>query len=74
MALAELAVELIAPVIKLLANFFIEVVVEVLIRGAGFIIAHPFSKKLKPDDGVVLFIGIMFWATIILAGLYFIYK
>ncbi|CBL46572.1 hypothetical protein HDN1F_29890 [gamma proteobacterium HdN1] len=68
--LGEIAGEMLGGIFRLLASFFVDVVLEVLIKGLGYLICRPFSKRLNPDGLVALAVGVIGWAAII-CGLYF---
>lgn len=65
MPLGEIAGEVITPIFKFIARIFLEIFVELLVRGLGYLICRPFSKKIEPDDFLVLLVGLVSWGLII---------
>jgi len=51
--------------LKFIGRLFLEIVFEFLIKGAGYILCSPFSrKKLNPDGGLVVIVGMVFWVAV----------
>jgi len=51
--------------LKFIGRLFVELIFEILIKGAGYILCPPFSrKKLDPDGGLVVVVGLAFWAAV----------
>lgn len=49
-----------------IARLFVEVVIEFLIKGAGYCLCRPFSgRRLDPDDVLVSVVGLGFWAVVV---------
>jgi hypothetical protein len=69
---AELAGEVLGGAIKFIVNVVAEVVIELLVKGIGYLICKPFKKNIDPDRGMVIFVGLAFWLFVIL-GRYFAY-
>jgi hypothetical protein len=69
---AELAGEVLGGAIKFIVNVVAEVVIELLVKGIGYLICKPFKKNIDPDGGMVIFVGLAFWLFVILGG-YFAY-
>ena len=68
MPIPEIAGELISPVLRFLGYVLIDLILEVLVRGAGRIICRPFARSLDADGGVVLLIGVLFWIGVCVLG------
>lgn len=50
---------------RLFAGIFIEVILEILIKGPGYFIKKLFSKKDPDPDGIdVALLGILFWLAV----------
>jgi hypothetical protein len=64
MPLGEIAGEIVVGLLRFVAQFFFDVVLEVLVRGPGYFIGRIFSRYIDPDGLAVLFIGVMFWVAI----------
>lgn len=64
MALGEIASEITAALFRVLAEF----VVEILVKGPGYIICRQFSSKVDADGPAVVLVGLLFWAIIALSG------
>jgi len=64
MPVGEIAGELLGGLLRLVGRFFLEVVIEILIKGTGFLICKPFNKRIAPDGIIVVFFGFMFWILI----------
>ena len=73
MPLGELAGGLIGAVLRLVVYFFLEVILEIVIRGPGYLICRIFRKDVDPDGGWVATAGFAFW-LVLLCGVYFLYK
>jgi hypothetical protein len=56
--------EIAAGLLRLFAWFFVEVVLEVLVKGAGYLICRLFNKQVNPDGFPVIFTGLFFWGLI----------
>jgi len=70
MPLGEIAGEALGGLLRIVGQFFAEIVFEVLIKGAGYLIVRPFRPSVNPDGALVVTIGIVFWAS--LGGLGFV--
>ncbi len=69
----ELLLELIAGLSRAIANVFAELVLELAIRGPGYLICRKFERHIDPDSAWVVVSGIMFWAVIGCAA-YYVYS
>lgn len=66
--LADIAGELLGKAFRLIAAFLPEVVVDLLIRGPGYLVCRLFKKDIKPDGAVVLVVGLLFWGLALLVS------
>ena len=64
MPAGELASGLFGGVFRIFGWFFIEFILEILIKGLGFIICRIFSKKVDPDGVLVAFVGLALWVLL----------
>ncbi|MES9991954.1 MAG: hypothetical protein ABW098_08375 [Candidatus Thiodiazotropha sp.] len=66
MPLGEIAGGLIGGTLRLIGQFFAEVVLEIAIKGLGYLLCRKFSRSIDPDGILVLVVGVLAWAAIIL--------
>ena len=73
MPLDDLADGLLRVIGRLILHFFLEIVFEILIKGAGYLILKPFyrKKELDADGWAVTSMGIVFWLVMAGVGFYF---
>lgn len=64
MPLGEIASEVLGGVFRFVGNVLLEVILEFLIRGPGYLLCKLFKKDIDPDGGLVVFVGIAFWVVI----------
>ncbi|MEL7447911.1 MAG: hypothetical protein AAFN78_01810 [Pseudomonadota bacterium] len=58
---------------RLLGRLFVEVVVELLIKGPGYLIVRAFSKgSVDPDGWKAVIVGLLFWLLVGFA-VYFVF-
>jgi hypothetical protein len=62
--IAEATGELLGGLLRFLGNFFIEAVLEVLVKGLGYSVCRLFSKSVDPDGFVVAIVGVFSWVAI----------
>jgi hypothetical protein len=63
--IGEIVGEVAGGALKLIGRIFLEVIFEFLIKGAGYILCSPFSRrKLDPDGGLVVIVGLVFWVAV----------
>lgn len=72
MAIDDLATDFLSGALKTLGKFFGNFVVEILIKGLGYLLCRPFSKKIDPESSTVGFVGVLAWLMIFLT-LYYAY-
>ena len=64
MPLGDIAGGIVDGLLRLLTRLFVDIVLEVLIRGAGYVICRRFSASVDPDGVAVLITGLLFWAAV----------
>lgn len=52
---------------RFLGWFLFEIVIEIFIRGSGYILCRPF-RKVSVDSAAALFVGLLAWMIIIVIG------
>ncbi len=62
--MAELLAELLSGVWRFLVHLFVELMLEMAIKGLGFILVKPFSQKNDMDSGLSAVVGILAWVGI----------
>jgi len=72
MPVGEIAGELLGGVFKFIGRLFIEVVIELIIKGSGYLICRMFSKNVDPDGVLVILVGLIF-IGMVGWGIYFVY-
>ena len=70
MELGDIAVGVIGLLLIFVGYFFLDMVLEFLVRSLGYLLCRPFSKSIDSDSGLVVFVSIVFWVAIIASGLY----
>lgn len=60
MPVGEIAGELLGGVFKLIGRIFTEIIIEILIKGSGYLICRIFSKRADPDGILVVLVGLSF--------------
>ena len=73
MPVGEIASELFGGVLRFVGNIFLEVVLEFLIRGPGYLLCKIFKKNINPEGAPVVFVGIAFW-VVVTVGAWCIYQ
>ncbi len=68
MPLGEIAAEIVSPILRFFAQIFGELILEILVKGLGYLICRPFSKRVDTDGAIVIVVGLFAWAGIIYAG------
>ena len=64
MPIDEIAGSAIGGIFRFLGWFFFEVIIEILVKGLGYLICRPF-KKFDLDSTVVVIVGLFAWVFII---------
>ncbi|RYV01229.1 hypothetical protein SOPP22_12535 [Shewanella sp. OPT22] len=62
--------EALASTFKFVFRFLVETIVEVLIKGAGYLVVRPFTKKVNSDSFLVVLTGITFWVLLFVSSIY----
>ena len=68
MPLGEIVGEMTGAALRLVSYLFIDLVLDVAVRGLGYAICRPFSKSIDPDGVAVLCVGVAVWMVIIWLG------
>jgi hypothetical protein len=70
MPLGNIAGEVLGSVVRLIAEVFVLVVIEVMIKRPGYLICRMFwrADEVDPKDFKVLVVGLLFWLAIIAGG------
>ena len=70
MPLGDIAGELIGGLLRVIGQFVLEIVLEILIKGPGYVIVRAFRRResVDPDSAVVILVGILFWVVLIVGG------
>ena len=63
MPLGEMAGEIVSGLSRFLGHIFVEIVLEVAIKGPGYLISRRFDRRVEPDGGLVVFVGLAFWVA-----------
>lgn len=76
MPIGDVAAGILEVIGRIIGQIFIEVILELLIKGPGYLILKIIKgnkiDELDPDDGLVILTGILFWvfvALIVFVGL-----
>lgn len=68
MPLDDLAGEAIGGTVRLVGRIIFEVVLEIMIRGPGYLVCRACGYKGDIDGFLPAFVGVMFWATLVIGG------
>ncbi len=68
MPLGDIAGEALGGVFRFIGRLLFEVVVELLIQGAGHVILRTVRPKSEPSETACTLVGLVFWATVIVLG------
>ena len=63
MPLGDIAGEVVAGTLRFLARAFLEIFVELLVKGPGYVICRAFDEDVDPDGIRVVIFGALFWAV-----------
>jgi TRAP-type C4-dicarboxylate transport system permease small subunit len=72
MAIADLAVDAFVGLFRAAGRILVEVVFELLIVGAGYLLIRIVKPQSKPSEAKCALVGIAFWLVVGIGG-YFIY-
>lgn len=73
MPVGEIAGGLLGGLFRLAGQFVIEVVFELAVKGAGYLICRRFAEKVDADGVVVVSVGVLFW-SVVAGGGYVLYR
>lgn len=68
MPLGDIAAGLISGAARLVAHLFLDIVIEILVRGPGYLICRLFRKDIDPEGGWVAVVGLLFWFALFFSG------
>lgn len=68
MPVEELAAGLLSAVLRVIGAILSDVVLEIIIRGPGYLICRAFDKNIDADSVLVVVIGFAFWIVLAIAG------
>ena len=72
MPLGDIAGETLGGIFRFVARLLVEVVVEILIQGTGYLILRTARPKSEPGETACTVAGMAFWAVVIaLAWLFY---
>jgi hypothetical protein len=63
---------LLAGAVRVAAHIVIEIVLEILIRGPGYLICRMLRKDIDAESGWVTLAGLLLWILVAIGG-YFVY-
>lgn len=64
MAFEDFAEAAFRPFLRLIGQFFIEFIGEMLIKGVGYAICRRFSANVDPEGWRVALTGVLFWLVV----------
>jgi len=64
MPLGEIAIELTGAVVRVIGHILIDVVLDVAVKGLGYLVCKFFSKSPEPDGVIVILVGVATWLVI----------
>ncbi len=67
MPLGEISSAVGAGVWRVVHSFVQQILIELLVRGSGYLICRLGTKKADPDGASALVVGLLFWCCIIAA-------
>lgn len=73
MPIGDLAGELLGGVLRAIGSTIVEIVLEIAVRGPGYLICRQFKSDIDPEGGWVVVVGVMFWVILGVIG-YFSYS
>lgn len=73
MPIGDVAGELLGGMLRAIGSIIVEFVLEIVIRGPGYLICRMAKRDIDPDGGWVVVVGLAFWGVIGVFG-YFAYS
>lgn len=70
MPIEEAASTLLGGLLRLLGTVLGEIVLELMIRGPGYLLCRQIKKDISVDSGTVLLAGVAIWVALGTAGWY----
>jgi hypothetical protein len=73
MPIGDVAGGFLGGVLRAIGSIIADIVLEIAIRGPGYVICRTARRDIDPDDGWVVMVGLAFWGVIGVLG-YFAYS
>ncbi|MDR2188703.1 MAG: hypothetical protein LBE62_11770 [Azonexus sp.] len=73
MPLGDIAGEVLGGIFRFVGRALFEIVGEIVIKGAGYVLIRIFKPKSEPDELACAIVGLLFWAAVGV-GAYFVYR
>ncbi len=67
MPLGDIAGEVLGGILRFVAQIIVEFVLEILVKGPGYLIGRLFRKDLDPDGPIVVVVGLGFWIIVLVS-------
>jgi len=61
--IGEIAAELVRGLLRLVGQFFVEVIGELFVRSVGYAICRRFTRVIDREGWVVVVVGLLFWVV-----------
>jgi hypothetical protein len=71
MPLGEIAAEVLGGVVRFIGGLIVDVVLEIAIRGPGYLICRLFKKNIDAESNWVVVTGIVFWLLVGVVAYFF---
>lgn len=68
--LDEVGKEVLGGLFRFLGRMLLEVVLEAILRGPGYLLCRLFRKDVDPESGLVVVVGLSFWLCAALGAWY----
>lgn len=68
---SEIIGEVVGGIVRIIGQFLIEIVFEVFVRGAGYLLCRPFNRNIDTEGFTVAAVGFAFWGVVAFGGYYF---
>ena len=65
--------EVLGGLLRLVGSFLLDIVLEVLVKGPGYLLARSFKPRVNPDGALSMCVGLIFWVAVGGAG-YWLYR
>ncbi|GLQ30914.1 hypothetical protein [Litoribrevibacter albus] len=64
----EIVGDIFSGVFRFIIRIFADVILEILIKGFGYLIYRPFNKHVDPDGLKVTLVGMVAWGILLFGG------